>query len=250
MHQVLLDFLDRLWDRTSEAEVGAALLALFKELGADGGNIWFAVAEAKDQPTSVSSVNSVTDYTEEYMDVLYRPDLIDAAEIPRIIERSQSSYRYSYDTLRHCFGDEAVDTVQAKAAKDLMGMNSSLIIPVPTVDKQGSSGVSFFSSLDTDQFDALLREKGLVFAYAGHAAHIRMQQLKVTVAGPAVSLTKREVECLLWVSRGMRVKQVAHQLRLSDVTIEMHLKNARTKLNAQTLPEAVVKAVMVRLIAP
>jgi DNA-binding CsgD family transcriptional regulator len=250
MHPSLLGFLEKLPLLSSEQTVGEALLHLFKEMGADGGNIWFAVGDEAGENPSAAVTNSVTDYSEEYLAVQYSPDLLDRAEIPRIVEGRHAPFRYGFEMDRHRFGEESVDTVQAKAAQDLMGLRNALIIPVPTVGKQGSSGVSFYSTGDADQFEQLWRDKGLAFAYAAHAAHLRMQQLSVTIAAPAIPLTAREKDCLLWTARGLRAKEIAHRLDIRQVTVGLHLANARKKMDAQTLPEAVVKAVMARLIAP
>lgn len=250
MQHVLLDFLERLSQLETEQAVGRALLDLFKELGADGGNIWFAAGAESDALPSEVVVNSVTDYTEEYLTVQYEPDLLDRAEIPRIVERRQTPYRYGFEMDRRRFGEDAVDTIQAKAAKDLLRLRNALIIPIPTIGKQGSSGVSFYSTQGSEQFEQLWRDKGLVFAHSAHAAHLRMQQLRMTTQQPTTTLTTREIDCLLWTARGLRVKEIAHRLEIREVTVGLHLSNARKKLLAQTLPEAVVKAVMSRAIVP
>ena len=249
MHKVLLDFLDRLSGLDDETAVGTALLNLFKQLGADGGNIWFATGDEAEAPTSKAVVNSVTDYSEEYLALQYEPDLLDRAKIPRIVEQRQTPYRYGFEMDRRRFGEDAVDTIHAKAAQDLMALRNALIIPIPTVGKRGSSGVSFYSTQDSERFEQLWRDKGLVFAYASHAAHLRMQQLRVTPQ-PTAALTTREIDCLLWTARGLRAKEIAHKLDIREVTVGLHLANARKKLEAKTLPEAVVRAVMTRAITP
>lgn len=59
-------------------------------------------------------------------------------------------------------------------------------------------------------------------------------------------LSPRERECLKEVAGGARVKQIADDLGLARVTIEMHLKNARIKLGAKTLPGAIARALSQR----
>lgn len=245
LHQVLLDFLDRLPELDSEASVGAALLELFKALGADGGNIWFAAGEINND-----AINSITDYPEEYLDAQYNSEHTDHQAIPRMVATTAKPIRYGWEMDERRFGPDSADYKLACVARDLMGLRNALIIPIPTVGTAGSSGVSFYSTADADAFDKLVTDSWLVFAYAAQAAHLRMQDLRVEAARPAVALSARERECLLWTARGLRVKEIAHRLNLRDVTIELHLKNARRKLAAQTVAEAVVKAVMARVIAP
>lgn len=61
-------------------------------------------------------------------------------------------------------------------------------------------------------------------------------------------LSSRERECLSWIARGERPKTIAHRLGLKRVTVDMHLRNARSKLDAQTREHAVAIAVRKNLI--
>jgi DNA-binding CsgD family transcriptional regulator len=69
-------------------------------------------------------------------------------------------------------------------------------------------------------------------------------------AADEVGLTRRERECLLWLSRGLRNDQIADRLGVSRATIEFHLANARRKLDARTREQALVKAVQLNIIDP
>lgn len=55
-------------------------------------------------------------------------------------------------------------------------------------------------------------------------------------------LSLRERECLSLVAQGFRVAHIAHRLAIAGVTVELHLRQARIKLNARTLPHAVARA--------
>lgn len=61
-------------------------------------------------------------------------------------------------------------------------------------------------------------------------------------------LSKREIEVLQLVAKGMTANQVAEKLYLSLDTIETHKKNIVRKLHANNTVEAVVKAVKSKLI--
>ena len=65
-----------------------------------------------------------------------------------------------------------------------------------------------------------------------------------------IALSPREKECLLWVAQGLRSKQIADKLGLRPVTVELHLKNARTKLRAATRGQAIAIALLNGLISP
>jgi DNA-binding CsgD family transcriptional regulator len=53
------------------------------------------------------------------------------------------------------------------------------------------------------------------------------------------SLTKREVQCLILLSRGDTGKEVARKLNLSPRTVESHINNLRVKTNRQTKIEII-----------
>src|SRR6516164_9185911 len=65
-----------------------------------------------------------------------------------------------------------------------------------------------------------------------------------------VALNDREVETLTWVARGKTSAEIAQILGLTKRTVDFHIDNARTKLDAATRTEAVIKAETGRLIDP
>jgi HD-GYP domain-containing protein (c-di-GMP phosphodiesterase class II) len=66
-----------------------------------------------------------------------------------------------------------------------------------------------------------------VLSAAGHKVHTRRRK---TVAG----LSKREVDVLRLLSRGLTVKQVAAQLVISEKTVESHVQHIYTKIDVST----------------
>ena len=63
------------------------------------------------------------------------------------------------------------------------------------------------------------------------------------------TLTKRELECLSWLARGLHSAQIASELRVARTTVDFHLTNARRKLNSVTREQAVARAVAHGLIS-
>ncbi|MNS55145.1 Oxygen regulatory protein NreC [compost metagenome] len=57
-----------------------------------------------------------------------------------------------------------------------------------------------------------------------------------------LSLTNREREVLLLIAKGLKNKEVAERLSLSEYTIETHRKNIKLKLNVRTTTELLKKA--------
>lgn len=59
---------------------------------------------------------------------------------------------------------------------------------------------------------------------------------------PPRNVTEAEIEALRMVKDGMRLKQIAHELGVSEGAVKQRLRNAKRKLGAQTGPQAVTLA--------
>lgn len=81
--------------------------------------------------------------------------------------------------------------------------------------------------------------------WATLAAHAIDQRYLTLVEPPSrrPQLSPRERECLAWLAVGMRHDRIAERLGISRPTVELHLANARRKLNARTREQALARAV-------
>lgn len=68
--------------------------------------------------------------------------------------------------------------------------------------------------------------------------------------GCSIRLSRREIECLEWVARGLQDDRIAARLNISRSTVRLHISTARRKLKARTREQALVRAVLLKLIAP
>jgi LuxR family transcriptional regulator len=59
---------------------------------------------------------------------------------------------------------------------------------------------------------------------------------------PPSNLTRAELEVLRMIKEGKRIKQIAHELGVSEGAIKQRLKNAKLKLDAKTGPQAAAMA--------
>ena len=59
---------------------------------------------------------------------------------------------------------------------------------------------------------------------------------------PPSNLTNAELEVLRMIKNGKRIKQIAHELEVSEGAIKQRLKNAKLKLEAKTGPQAAALA--------
>ncbi len=67
---------------------------------------------------------------------------------------------------------------------------------------------------------------------------------------PIYKLSKREIQCLYWSSRGKTYEDVATIIGISPHTVKLYFTTARHKLNSLTLTQAVAKAISLGIIPP
>lgn len=87
----------------------------------------------------------------------------------------------------------------------------------------------------------------------GVAAHIHDAVMRSGLAMRSLrvpSLSQRECEVLQWTAAGKTQQDVSDILNISQRTVEVHMRSARNKLHALTTPQAVARAIAMRLIQP
>lgn len=70
-------------------------------------------------------------------------------------------------------------------------------------------------------------------------AYVRQRHIE---SEPPENLTTAELEALQMVKQGQRLKQIAHELGVTEGAIKQRLKNAKRKLGAQTSAQAAAEA--------
>ncbi len=127
------------------------------------------------------------------------------------------------------------------------GMRAGMACTTRKAGPKGVGGWNIGSSLPRREVEIVFREHGDMLRLAAWYGHERLQAFPFAAADRG-GLSPREAECLQWVARGLRTKQIAEKMRLRPVTVELYLRNARTKLDAATREQAVASAVMNGLI--
>lgn len=106
------------------------------------------------------------------------------------------------------------------------GMRYGVCVSVFDGNKQGHRSYGTFARNDREFEDLEIR---LFLAYITRR-HAEM--------APPTNLTKAELEALDMVRRGMRLKEIAFDLGVSEGAVKQRLKNAKLKLDAKTGPQA------------
>ncbi len=130
------------------------------------------------------------------------------------------------------------------------GLRNGLSVPVGHCDAPLGGTVTLGFPEDGDGLVRLLAHTGGVMRLAAAAGHYRLQALMREETLDAVRLTAREREVLLWLAKGMRVAEIADRLKLAEVTVNLHVANAKKKLGAATREQAVAKAVLLGAVQP
>jgi LuxR family transcriptional regulator, activator of conjugal transfer of Ti plasmids len=73
-------------------------------------------------------------------------------------------------------------------------------------------------------------------------AHVDLKTASVLPSQVQCVLSQREAQCLEWASRGRTTTEVAEIISISARTVTFHLENARKKLNASNITQAVAIA--------
>lgn len=131
-----------------------------------------------------------------------------------------------------------------------IGLRSGMLFPLPPQAGCPVAGLIAASPASYRNICDLLEEEGQRLVALAHLFHSRASGELMRRRDGVAALTVREKDCLQIVSRGERMAAIAHQLGLSEATVELHLRNARRKLGARSLPEAVARGLLYRQIEP
>ena len=129
------------------------------------------------------------------------------------------------------------------------GSYAGFSVTFKPMSKKGAGGWILSSSLGKVEVEKIAREHKKTLALASLFAREALVKTQNNVTSE-VSLSPRETECLLWLIHGLRTKEIAHQIGVRPVTVELHLNNAKQKLGARTREQAVAKALTMQLITP
>jgi DNA-binding CsgD family transcriptional regulator len=80
--------------------------------------------------------------------------------------------------------------------------------------------------------------------------HAHVAEQFIATESATVSVTARERECLSWSAQGKTSWEISEILAVSEATVNFHMQNAMRKLEVYSRPHAIVKAVMLGIIAP
>jgi len=124
------------------------------------------------------------------------------------------------------------------------GLRSALCVPLtgPFDPRQAVAGMTLGSSLNEQELSRRVGSGAPYLTALAHVFHNLSLGTLLREAAGAGTLTPRERECPSFLAAGLRPDRIAERMGLARVTIDLHLANARRRLKARTLAEAVAKA--------
>ena len=128
------------------------------------------------------------------------------------------------------------------------GVGSGFAVPI-----HNSQGGIAVVSLVSDEKPLVLRRHVEKNQHLLHLASIYFhvharQKLESAIELEQPHLSEREISCLQWVARGKSSWDIAEILSISRRTVVFHIENAKRKLDAVTLPQAIAIALQNRAI--
>lgn len=223
------DYVDAL--ETAQDEVGFKSAA--DRFAVRLGYRWFAYLGFSDPALKVLS-SYPSSWARQYIEQKYE----DIDPVVGLARSSQRSFQWDRWTLR--LPSASQQRFFSEAAK--FGIHSGVTVPI----RGGFGRFAAFTLAgnmeaggevrSTEVMD-LLQLAGLYY----HAHVYAKLQLGLTRLADA-PLTQRERQCLFWAARGKKMPETAKILGISTRTVVFHLENARSKLGASTVAQAVAEA--------
>lgn len=132
------------------------------------------------------------------------------------------------------------------------GLRSALCVPMTAwFDPiRPIAGMTLGSSLSEAELARRIGDATPYLTTLAHIFHTLSLGALLREAAGAGMLSGRERECLTYLAAGLRPDRIAERLSLARVTVDLHLANARRRLKARTLAEAVAKAFVQGQITP
>ena len=125
-------------------------------------------------------------------------------------------------------------------------------ITIPVRGPYGDVGMlSVTRNCSLNEWSGLVRHAmGELQSAAVHLHDAAMQSNALSHVLRRPTLSAREVEVLQWIAAGKSQQDVADILGIAQRTVEVHLSSGRDKLGALNTPQAVARAVGLRIIYP
>lgn len=230
---------ERLRCAADQDERWGILTGVLAENGADQIN--YAVLNLADGDRSTASVTQFStmdaSWIEHYID--RRLDLND----PHVAYARDGNLRpYAFhERLSDALVDPGQRDVIRQAAEAGLRSQISFLAPDQNNPRSPIGGMTIGSSITAREFYSGVVGKEAGLLAIGMLFHnLSIGEVRRGQVG-ARPLSARERDCLTYLALGLRTTRIAERLGIAEVTVELHLRNARRKLRAATSAQAVAR---------
>lgn len=117
-------------------------------------------------------------------------------------------------------------------------------------DSNAAAGLLTLARGEDPLTDSELRAKRLMMAWLAQVAHLGMSRCLTTKLLPEgeIRLTERERTVLRWTGDGKTASEISIIMRISESTVNFHVRNAMAKLGTANKLAATVKAAMLGML--
>lgn len=129
------------------------------------------------------------------------------------------------------------------------GFISGLAFVMPRQEETVVAGWNILTKLKRQEALAAFSQFAGVLQMAATLAHREMVHREDIQRKQSKRLSPRQKECLQWLASGLRNEQIAEKMNIRPVTVDLHLREARAQLGAQTREQALAIAISDGLIA-
>ncbi len=153
-----------------------------------------------------------------------------------------------FDWQNHWFGEQRKKFGDFFDEAAEVGVRTGFTIPFHQNDKPAGA-LSIASNLCETELNKLIAENTSTLNLLGVYFYLHADRLLRTDQQLGFHLTPREVECLRWQAHGKTMWEISKILSISERTVQFHMDNAKLKLGAKTVPQAVAIAMKSKAIA-
>jgi len=152
---------------------------------------------------------------------------------------------FDWDTLVR--DDPTVLEFLADAARHDVGRNG---LSIPVRNRRGRRSLVSFTSDHPKGEWAQFKRASMIGLQKLSSLIDSAADVHAKLPLPAVTLSRREEECLIWAARGKTAEEIGDVMNLGFRTVKAHLDTARHKLHCMNLTQAIAVAVATGVIPP
>lgn len=231
-----LDFISKIDSAKNAEGVTSSLLSVTKQFGFE--NVLAGIIPAPGMSATQQAENVVLhQWPDEWSSRYFTQGYL--FDDPTIRRLTNSAVPFSWAELTPELRDNDRAARVMNEAKDF-GLESGFTLTLITVEGY-TAGFSFAAN----RFDVAPHQCGMLQLLASYSF---AKALSFRNPEKPIHLTDREREIMNWVADGKSDWEIGEILSISEHTVDKHLRQARTKLNAVSRAQAVANAIRHRLI--